>query len=130
MLAIWSIVFLASLYVLVKAADYFTDYSEKLGGIFKLPNFIIGVLIVAIGTSLPELATSIAGVSQGEAEFLSSNVLGTVIVNILLGLGIAIILANKTAVFNWDIVSNDLPFFAGSIFLIAIALADGKFTFI
>ncbi|MBT4210200.1 MAG: calcium/sodium antiporter [Candidatus Komeilibacteria bacterium] len=128
MLAIWAVIFVISIWVLVKSADYFTDYSEKLGKILKLPNFIVGVLIVAIGTSLPELATSVAGVSKGEAEFLSGNVLGTVIVNILLGLSLAVVLTKKKARFSWDIVSNDLPFFAGAIFLVAISLMDGRFT--
>lgn len=130
MLTAWIIVLIASLYILVKSADYFTDYAEKMGKIFKLPNFIVGVLIVAMGTSLPELATSIAGVSSGETEFLSGNVLGTVIVNILFGLAITVIIINKKIKFNWDIVSNDLPFFAAAIFLTAAALLDGKFTFV
>ena len=127
---IWLIVFAASLWVLIKSADYFTDYAEELGKLLKLPNFIVGVLIVAVGTSLPELATSIFGVRQGEVEFLAGNVLGTVIVNILLGLGIAVIFSKRKAIFNWDIVSNDLPFFAAAIFLTIISLSDGKFTFI
>lgn len=129
MITIWLFVFVMSLYVLVKAADYFTDYAEKLGKIFKLPNFIIGVLILAVGTSLPELATSVMGVVSGDAEFLSGNVLGTVIVNILLGLSIAVLVVRKKVIFSWDIVSNDLPFFAASIFLVAISLYDGIFTF-
>jgi cation:H+ antiporter len=130
MLTAWIIVLIASLYVLVKAADYFTDYAEKMGKILKLPNFIVGVLIVALGTSLPELATSIAGVYSGEIEFLSGNVLGTVIANILFGVSLTVIIVNKPLKLNWDIVSNDLPFFAAAIFLTAIALLDGKFTFI
>ncbi len=130
MLTAWIIVLITSLYILVKAADYFTDYAEKMGEILKLPNFIVGVLIVAMGTSLPELATSIVGVSSGEVEFLSGNVLGTVIANILLGIALTVIIINKPLKLNWDIVSNDLPFFAAAIFLTAIALLDGKFTFI
>ncbi|MBT4722655.1 sodium:calcium antiporter [Candidatus Falkowbacteria bacterium] len=124
----WILIFIVSIYFLVKAADYFTDYSEKLGKILNLPNFIIGVLIVAIGTSIPELATSIMGVQAGEAEFLSGNVLGTVIINVLLGLGIAILVVKNKVKFNWDIVSNDLPFFAAAIFLVIISLSDGVFT--
>jgi cation:H+ antiporter len=124
----WLLIFLVSIYFLVKSADYFTDYAEKLGKILRLPNFIIGVLIVAIGTSLPELATSIMGVSAGEAEFLSGNVLGTVIINVLLGLGVAILFVKRKVKFNWDIVSNDLPFFAAAIFLVAISLYDGHFS--
>jgi cation:H+ antiporter len=125
---VWAVVLLASLWVLVKAADHFTDYAEKFGKFLKLPNFIIGVLILAIGTSLPELVTSIMGVRQGDTEFLSGNVLGTVIVNMLLGLGIAVLFTKRKAIFNWNIIDNDLPFFAASIFLVSIALMDGKFS--
>jgi len=128
MFSIWFIVFAASLWVLIKSADYFTDYAEELGKILKLPNFIVGLLIVAVGTSLPELATSIFAVHRGEVEFLAGNVIGTVIVNILLGLGVAVIFSKKKAIFNWDIVSNDLPFFAAAIFLTIITLSDGIFT--
>ena len=124
----WVVVLVVSLAVLVKAADKFTGYAEKFGKFLKLPNFIIGVLILAVGTSLPELATSIMGVQRGEVEFLSGNVLGTVIVNMLLGLGIAVLFTKKKAKFNWDIIDNDLPFFAASIFLIVIALFDGVFS--
>ncbi|MBT6690956.1 calcium/sodium antiporter [Candidatus Parcubacteria bacterium] len=127
---IWLIVFAASLWMLIKSADYFTDYAEELGKLLKLPNFIVGVLIVAVGTSLPELTTSIFAVYQGEVEFLAGNVIGTVIVNILLGLGIAVLFSKRKAIFNWDIVSNDLPFFGAAIFLLIIALSDGKFNII
>ncbi len=130
MFSIWIVVFVASLWILVKSADYFTDFAEKLGKVFRLPNFIVGVLIVAVGTSLPELATSVAGVTRGESEFLSANILGTVIVNILLGLSLAVIITNKKARFNWNIVSNDLPFFLAAIFLVGVALMDGKFSVI
>jgi len=125
----WIGIFVISIIVLVKAADFFTEHAEKLGKILRLPNFIVGVLIVAVGTSMPELATSVMGVAHGEAEFLSGNVLGTVIVNILLGLGIAVLLTKRKTIFNWDIVSNDLPFFAAAIFLVVISLIDGKFSF-
>ena len=130
MIFIWSIILVTSLWVLVKAADYFTDYAEKLGKLLHLSNFIIGVVIVAVGTSLPELATSIMGVRRGEVEMLSGNVIGTIIANLLLGLGLAVLFTRKKAVFNWDIVSNDFPFFAGAIFLLAVTLMDGKFTFV
>jgi len=125
---IWVVVLALSLYILIKAADYFTDYAEKLGKILRLPNFIIGLIIVAVGTSLPELATSVMGVYQGDTEFLTGNVLGTVIVNILLGLGIAVIFTKRKTLFNWDIVSNDLPFFVAAIFLVVVALSDGYFS--
>ena len=52
---LWFVVLGVSLVVLVKSADVFTEYSEKLGILLGLSSFIIGASIVAVGTSLPEL---------------------------------------------------------------------------
>ena len=53
-----------SLAVLLKASDWFIDSAEDIGLSLGIPPFIIGVTIVAFGTSLPELATSIAAVFE------------------------------------------------------------------
>ena len=62
--------FCVSLAVLIKSSDYFTNSAEKLGYFFNLPPFIIGVTIVAIGTSLPELASSLAAVFSNKTEIV------------------------------------------------------------
>lgn len=129
MLITWLIVLIFSLYVLTKAADYFTDVSEKVGSLLKLPNFVTGVLIVALGTSLPELATSIFGVLSGKAEILAANVTGSTVANILLGLGLVVVVTWKIAKFNWDSVSNDMPFLLGATILLILTVMDGKFQF-
>ncbi len=56
MLWLWIIVFGVSLAVLVKGADWFVESSEKIGLALKISPFIVGVTLVAIGTSFPELA--------------------------------------------------------------------------
>ena len=129
MLAIWIIIFIVTLAILVKAADYFTNYAEKLGTILKISPFVVGVLIIAIGTSMPELVTSIFGVVQNQNEFLPANIMGTVIVNILLGLGIAALFIKKIIKFNWNTVANDMPFMVGAVILLGFMLADGKIAF-
>ncbi len=129
MAIIWVIIFIVSLYVLSKAADYFTDASEKIGAILKMSDFVIGVLIVALGTSIPELATSFFGVFKGEAGILSGNVTGSALANIFLGLGLVVVISGKTARFNWDNVSNDMPFLLGAVFLLALTVFDGLFQF-
>ncbi len=53
---LWALVFVGSLAVLVKASYYFTDSAERIGIYFGISPFIIGVTIVAVGTSAPELA--------------------------------------------------------------------------
>lgn len=129
MTIIWIIVLAASLYVLAKAADYFTDTAGKIGTLLKMPSFVVGVLIVSIGTATPELITSIFGVFKNEAGVLSGNVTGTVIVNILLGLGLVVVISRRTAKFNWDSVSNDMPFLLGAVILLALTIYDGSFQF-
>ncbi|MBU4360369.1 calcium/sodium antiporter [Patescibacteria group bacterium] len=129
MLITWLIVLIFSLYILTKAADYFTDVSEKVGSLLKLPDFVTGVLIVALGTSLPELVTSIFGVISGKAEILAANVTGSTVANILLGLGLVVFVTWKIAKFNWDSVSNDMPFLLGATILLILTVLDGKFQF-
>ncbi len=129
MILVWVIIFIVSLFILSKAADYFTDAAAKIGHLLKLPQFMTGVLIVSLGTATPELITSIFGVARGEAGILSGNITGTVIVNILIGLGLVVVLSRKTAKFNWDSVSNDMPFLIGAAILLGLTIIDGSFNF-
>ena len=66
----WIIVFVAGLAVLVKASDLFVVAAEKIGRAFGMPHFIIGVVIVGVGTSLPELVSSIFAVIGGTSEIV------------------------------------------------------------
>ena len=79
---IWIAVFVASLFVLIKSSGYFTHSAEKIGLFFGLPVFIVGVTIVAIGTSLPELISSIFAVLRNSSEIVVGNVVGSNITNI------------------------------------------------
>jgi len=69
---IWGLIFVVSLAILLKASDHFTDSAEEIGLFFKLPAFIIGVTIVAFGTSLPELISSIFAIIQGSPEIVTA----------------------------------------------------------
>lgn len=124
---IWSAIFIASLVILLKASDFFTDAAEEIGLFFKLPAFIIGVTIVAFGTSLPELLSSVIAVIGGSSEIVSGNVIGSNITNIFLILGVAAILARKIKV-NHELINVDLPIMMGSAFLLGLMMMDGKFT--
>ncbi len=125
----WIAAFIASLALLIKAADVFTNTAEKVGLHFKIPPFIIGVTIVALGTSLPELATSIIAVMQHKSEIVIGNVVGSNMANILLVLGIAAIVGKKLVV-DKDIINIDLPILLGSTILLFLTTLDGKFTYI
>ena len=126
---IWSAIFIGSLGVLVKASDYFTKASEKIGKFIGIPSFITGVTIVAIGTSLPELVSSIIAVLKNSSEIVIGNVLGSNITNIFLILGLAGIVGRKIKI-SFELIHVDLPFLAGSAFFILVTLLDGKFSFL
>lgn len=83
----WAVILGISLFTLIKAADYFIEAAEKLGYYAGLSCFVIGVTIVAVGTSLPELVSSIFAVIKDSSEIVTGNVVGSNIANIFLILG-------------------------------------------
>lgn len=125
-LSVLVLVFLVSITLLVKASDFFTDAAESLGINLGLPPFIVGVTIVAIGTSIPELFSSLLGVLEGAPEVVVSNVIGSNVVNICLITGIAAIASTKTLRVRYNLVKVDLPLFVGSAFLVMLMTWDQR----
>ena len=125
----WIALFAIALYALLKSAEYFTYTAEKIGIHFKIPPFIIGVSIIALGTSLPELATSIISVTQGHSEIVIGTVVGSNMANILLVLAIAAIAGRHLKV-SQDIINIDLPILLASSMFLFFTTLDGKFTYI
>lgn len=107
----WIIVLAASLFGMIKSADYFTEYSEKIGLLLGMSSFIVGATIVAIGTSLPELVSSLFALSAGTSEFVVDNIVGSNIANAMLILGIASVVAKKGLKMTTSLIDVDLPFF-------------------
>ncbi|MCA9360068.1 sodium:calcium antiporter, partial [Candidatus Kaiserbacteria bacterium] len=87
-LAQWSGILIVALFVLVRGADLFIEGAKRIGSAFGMSPFAIGVLIVGIGTSLPELASSLAAVVAGTTEIVIANAVGSNITNILLIVGV------------------------------------------
>lgn len=75
--------------LLIKGADFFVDGAVSIANNFKIPKVLIGLTIVAFGTSAPELAVSIQALASGSTDMVLGNVIGSNIINILLILGIA-----------------------------------------
>ena len=107
--------------LLVKSADMLVNSSEKIGLAFKISPFIIGVTIVAIGTSLPELASSLVAALKGQTEVVAANAIGSSIANILLIVGLAAIFA-RTLVVKRNLIDLDAPLLitSGALFLFVI----------
>ena len=74
---------------LLKGADFFVDGSSSVAKKLKVPSLIIGLTIVAMGTSLPELVTSVVAARKKELDMAVGNVVGSNVFNILMILGVA-----------------------------------------
>ncbi len=79
--------------LLAKGADFFVDGASSVARRFKIPQLIIGLTIVAMGTSMPEAAVSIKAALSGNADISIGNVVGSNILNILVILGISAIIS-------------------------------------
>lgn len=126
MLFWWIVIFIVSLAVLIKSADWFTESAEKIGKAMYISPFVIGVTIVSVGTSLPELATGILGIFRGDTTIAIANAIGSNIANILLVAGISAIVAGTLKVTR-NLIDIDLPLLLGATFLVAIMMMDGTF---
>lgn len=92
MIVLYLLLLIAGFAALLKGADLFVDGSSALAGNFKISKVIIGLTIVAMGTSAPELAVSTSAALQGSNEIALSNVVGSNIFNLLFVLGICAII--------------------------------------
>ena len=79
--------------MLAKGADWFVDGSAGIAERFGIPQLVIGLTIVAMGTSAPEAAVSITAAFKGNADITIGNVVGSNILNILIILGLAAVIA-------------------------------------
>ena len=75
--------------MLVKGSDWFVDGAAGIAAKFRIPQIIIGLTIVAMGTSAPEAAVSITAATAGSADITVGNVVGSNIMNVLVILGLA-----------------------------------------
>lgn len=78
--------------LLVKGADWFVEGASRLAERFGIPQLVIGLTIVAMGTSLPEAAVSVSAALKGSAEITIGNIVGSNILNVLLILGLTAVI--------------------------------------
>lgn len=124
-LLLWSSVFFISLFVLIKASDYFTIAAEEIGLIAGMSPYTVGLTIVALGTSLPELVTSLVAAAGDASEIVSGNVIGSNIANILLILGVGAVLGGSLLI-KRDLLKVDLPLLLASSFFFLMVSLDGE----
>lgn len=123
----WIVVFIISLLILIKGADYLIQSAEKLGVYLGFSPFVVGALIVGVGTSLPELSSGIAAVFKGATEIVVANAIGSNITNILLIVGI-LAMATRKIVITKDLMQSELLLFVVSTSLFLGIVIDGIIT--
>ena len=112
--------------ILIKGADIFVDGASAVAGNFKVSKMLIGLTIVAFGTSAPELAVSIKSLISGSGDMVLGNVIGSNILNILLILGLSAMF-HSLAVKN-NTVKKELPITLMITTAFAVLLSDSIFT--
>lgn len=118
-------ILVAGFAALVKGADIFVDGSSSLARIFNVPPVIIGLTIVAMGTSMPELAVSISAALAGSSEIALSNVVGSNIFNLLVVLGVCAVIHPVPV--DSVILKRDFPFSIIATLGIFLAVALSAF---
>jgi len=124
-LAVWVLIFVVALTVMVSGAEVFLKNAELVGVRLGLSSFVIGVIIVGFGTSLPELTSSLLAVIAGAPTIVASNAIGSNIANILL-IGGVLAFVGKQLTIDRDLLDAELPFFVISTALFAEIAFDGK----
>ena len=111
--------------VLIKGADLFVDGASNVALNFKVSKMLIGLTIVAFGTSAPEFAVSVKGLLSNSGDIVLGNVIGSNILNILLILGVSAII--HPLVVKNNTVKKELPITLLITSLFAVLLSDNIF---
>ena len=115
--------------MLVKGADYFVDGAAGIATKFGIPQLVVGLTIVAMGTSAPEAAVSITGALNGAADISIGNVVGSNILNVLIILGITGFIT--TVAVQKSTLMIEMPFMmAISVLLVVLGMSGNVLTFV
>lgn len=110
------------LVLLVAGADLLVKGAARLAGAFGIPSLVIGLTVVAFGTSAPELAVSVKAAYAGQAELAIANVVGSNIFNVLFILGVAALI--MPLVISKQLIRQDVPIMVGVSLLVLWMVQD------
>lgn len=116
---------LIGLALILAGANFLTDGSAALAQRFRVPEFIIGLTIVAVGTSTPELVVSVLSAIVGKSDVAIGNVVGSNIFNVFLILGVCALV--RPLPLTAGNIRRDIPFGVGTSILLMILAADSLF---
>lgn len=102
------IVLILGFVLLIKGADFFVEGSSSVAKLLKVPSIIIGLTVVAFGTSMPEASVSVTSALQGANELAVSNVIGSNIFNLMIVLGCSALM--RPLVAREQVVKKEFPF--------------------
>jgi len=117
-------IFLVAMAALIYGADFIIKESERIALHFNISHFVIGATLVAFGTSLPEMAASMMASSQGKSEMAVANVVGSVVFNITLVLGIVFFIA-KSMKPQRDLFAKDSAWVILPMVIFLVMIQDG-----
>lgn len=122
-------ILLVGFLLLVKGADWFVEGAAGIAKKFGIPQLIIGLTIVAMGTSMPEAAVSITAALQENAGITIGNIVGSNILNILIILGVTALITNVAI--QKSTLYYEIPYMiAITIVLMIFGITGGEITFI
>ena len=119
------VIFILSMAALIFGADFIINQSERIALRFNISEFIIGSTLIALGTSLPEMATSMAASLDNKADLAIANAVGSNIINITLVLGV-VFLISKPFVSVRDFFAKDSLWALMPVFIFILMSLDGN----
>ena len=119
------IIFVVSLSALIYGADFIINESERIALHFGISSFVIGASLVAVGTSLPEMAASMTASYYHKSDMAVANVIGSVIFNISLVLGLVFLIA-KNINPKRDLFTKDSAWGLFPVLIFVVMSIDGK----
>lgn len=119
------LIFVISMSALIYGADFIIEQSEKIALHFNISPFVIGATLIALGTSLPEMAVSMSASLKGSGDIAVANVIGSTIFNISLVLGFVFLIANKIEP-KRDLFAKDSSWSLFPILIFILMGLDGK----
>jgi len=119
------VIFIIAMSALIYGADFIIKESERIALHFNISHFVIGATLIAFGTSLPEMAASMMASSEGKSDMAVANVVGSVIFNIALVLGVVFLISKKMNPTR-DLFAKDSAWIVIPVVLFFIMIQDAE----
>ncbi len=119
------VIFVISMAALIWGAEFIIKESERIALHYNISEFIIGATLIALGTSLPEMAASITASIKDQSDMAVSNVLGSNIMNISLVLGLVFLVASRITP-DRDLFSKDSAWLLFPVIVFPLMIIDGE----